>query len=253
MIGFLHVRSEMGLKSWLIGKFNQYRSNEYRSSKFRLHLSKKYLHGNGLEIGAAANPLRVFDGAHVLYIDRKTVDELRSNFPELENGLVDVDMIGEGEHLEMIRDNSMDFVIANHVLEHYEDPIMAIKTAVRVLRPGGVLFLAVPDKRYTFDQDRSITSLEHLIRDHSFGPMISREGHFRDAFDKTNYSLTNFEKFVAHKPVKRDYIHYHIWADKEIVELLSYMEKEMKLGISILEVVNAGFENIFIVKKIVRS
>jgi hypothetical protein len=49
-------------------------------SIFRLYLSKKYLRGNGLEIGAMANPQRVFDVAHVLYVDRKTVDELRRDY-----------------------------------------------------------------------------------------------------------------------------------------------------------------------------
>jgi predicted SAM-dependent methyltransferase len=245
------------MKAWLTAKFNP-----YRFYILKLYLSRKYLRGNGLEIGALTNPLRVFNGAHVSYVDRKTVNELRSDyefrsdFREFENRFVDVDIVGDGERLEMIRDNSIDFVIAQHVLEHYEDPIKAIKTAVRVLRPGGILFLTVPDKRYTFDQGRSVTSLEHLIRDHSVGPMVSREDHFRDAFNKTNYSLTNFEESVApwaEKEMETGSIHYHIWTDKEIVELLSHMEKEMELGISILKVVNAWCENVFIVKKVLRS
>lgn len=244
------------MKDWLIRKCNWYRFGIYKA-----YLSKKYLRGSGLEIGAMIDPLRVFNGAHVLYVDRKTVDELRSDyafrsdFPEIENRFVDVDIVADGERLEMIRDNSMDFVIAKHVLEHYEDPIMAIKTAFRVLRPGGVLFLAVPDKRYTFDQNRSVTSLEHLIRDHCVGPMVSREDHFRDAFDKSNYSLTNFEEFIApfmENGMEPGTFHYHIWTDKEIIELLSYMEKEMELGISILKVVT-GAENLFVVKKVLRS
>jgi SAM-dependent methyltransferase len=234
---------------------------QYRSNKCRLYLSRKYVFGNGLEIGAAATPLRVFNHARVLYVDRKTVEGLRSDFPKLANSLAYVDIVDDGEHLETIRGNSVDFVIANHVLEHYEDPIMAIRTAVRVLRPSGVLFLAVPDKRYMYDRDRDVTSLEHLIRDYCDGPMVSREDHFRDAFDKTYYSPTDFEECLAPykdkaykgKEMKPGIIHYHVWTDKEIVELLSYMEKEMGLGISILKVVNAGFENIFIVKKVLPS
>lgn len=72
-------------KSRLIGKFNQFRGSRFvpylsRKSRPRLYLSKKYLRGNGLEIGAMDHPLKVFNGAHVLYVDRKTVDELRSDF-----------------------------------------------------------------------------------------------------------------------------------------------------------------------------
>jgi predicted SAM-dependent methyltransferase len=206
----------------------------------RLYLSKKYIRGSGLEIGALHNPLRLFNGAKVLYVDRKTVDELRSEFPELKHySLVDVDIIDDGERLNTIWDSSVDFVIANHFLEHCEDPIMTLETFIRVLRPGGILFLAVPDKRHTFDKDRSFTNLEHLIADHRFGPMISREDHFKE-----------FEECVAHGSVKRDCsIHYHVWTKKEIAELLSYLECEKGLGISTKEVAKTWFDNIFVVKK----
>jgi predicted SAM-dependent methyltransferase len=216
------------------------RFNYYRSKMCRLYLSKKYLYGNGLEIGALHQPLRLFNGAHALYVDRKNTYDLRDDYPELsDQSLVDVDIIDDGERLNTIQDDSVDFVIANHFLEHSEDPIMTIKTFFRVLRRGGVLFLAVPDKRHTFDKDRRLTTLEHVVRDHRVGPLVSREDHFRE-----------FEEFVAHKPVKRDYsIHYHVWTDKEIAELLSYMEIEIGLRISTIATVRAGFEDIFVAKK----
>jgi hypothetical protein len=113
-----------------------------------------------------------------------------------------------------------------------------------------VLFLSVPDKRYTFDKYRSVTSLEHLIRDHCDGPKVSREDHFRDYFDKRNYDLPDFEEFIADTPAKSGYVHCHIWTGKEIVDLLSCIEEEWRLGFSILKVVNTRFENIFIVKKL---
>jgi SAM-dependent methyltransferase len=206
----------------------------------RLYLSKKYIRGSGLEIGALHNPLRLFNGANVLYVDRKTVDELRSDYPKLKHySLVDVDIIDDGERLNTLWDSSVDFVIANHFLEHCEDPIMTLETFIRVLRPGGILFLAVPDKRHTFDKDRSLTNLEHLIADHRFGPMISRENHFKE-----------YEECVAREPVKRDCsIHYHVWTKKEIAELLSYLECENGLGISTKEVAKTWFDNIFVVKK----
>ena len=212
----------------------------YRSTTAKRFLSRKYLHGNGLEIGALHNPLGVYSGAHVLYVDRKPVDELRRAYPELESySIVNVDILDDGEHLNTIGDSSVDFVIANHFLEHCEDPITTIETFIRVLRPGGVLFLTVPDKRHTFDKDRCVTSLEHLIADYG-RPIISREHHFKE-----------FEEYVQHEPAKRDYsIHYHVWTDKELVELLAYMERDKGLRISTIKVVRASFENIFLVRKL---
>lgn len=216
------------------------RFNYYRTSILRLYLSKKNIHGNGLEIGALNRPLRVFNGAHVLYVDRKNLIDLRNLFSELKDSLVGVDIVDDGEHLNTIPDNSADFIIANHFLEHCEDPIMTIKTFFRVLRRDGVLFLTVPDKRHTFDKDRNLTSLEHLIRDHLDGPIVSREGHFKD-----------YEEHVTHKPMLRDAkIHFHVWTGNEVRELLAYMERDVGLRISTVKSVNAGVENIFLVKKL---
>jgi len=37
-------------------------------------------------IGALHQPLRVFNGAHVFYVDCKTVDDSHSSYPELKIG-----------------------------------------------------------------------------------------------------------------------------------------------------------------------
>jgi predicted SAM-dependent methyltransferase len=56
-------------------------------------------------------------------------------------------------------DNSYDFIICNHVLEHIPDDTTAMKELFRVLAPGGTAILQVPyDKnRETTFQDDSIT------------------------------------------------------------------------------------------------
>jgi SAM-dependent methyltransferase len=56
-------------------------------------------------------------------------------------------------------DNSYDFIICNHVLEHIPDDTKAMKELYRVLAPGGTAILQVPyDKnRETTFEDNSIT------------------------------------------------------------------------------------------------
>ena len=62
-----------------------------------------------------------------------------------------MDVIDNGETLQTLPDARQDFVVANHFLEHCQDPIGTIVNHFRVLKPGGVLFMAVPDKRWSFD------------------------------------------------------------------------------------------------------
>ena len=111
-----------------------------------------------------------------------SVEDLRAHYPELdEYELVTPDFIDDGEALTSVPSGSMDFVIVNHLIEHCQDPIGALLSHARVLREGGVLYLAAPDRRRTdFDRDREETSLEHLLRDHEQGPEGSRSKHYEE-------------------------------------------------------------------------
>jgi hypothetical protein len=57
---------------------------------------------------------------------------------------------------------SQPFVVANHFLEHCENPFQTILNFSRVLRDGGILYMAVPDKRFTFDVERPVTDYQLL-------------------------------------------------------------------------------------------
>src|SRR5207244_3598621 len=121
------------------------------------------------EIGALDFPLRLPRGARVRYVDHLDEAGLREAHAQtLRAGrpLVVPDIVDDGERLASFADCSLDFVVANHMLEHVEDPIGTLETQLRVLRPRGVLYLAVPDARTSFDACRPLTTVEHLLRDH---------------------------------------------------------------------------------------
>jgi SAM-dependent methyltransferase len=147
----------------------------------------RLLRGRGIEIGALHRRLEVPRGASVTYVDRLSVEELRRIYPELgEEDLTQVDVIGSAEDLSAFPDRSLDFVIANHLVEHLEDPIKAFKEFHRVLKPRGLVFMCVPDARVTFDRDRPLTTTEHLLAEHRGGPAAvaaNRRGHFEEWVD----------------------------------------------------------------------
>lgn len=44
-----------------------------------------------------------------------------------------------------IEDNSCDFILFSHVIEHLYSPILALNECFRILKPGGILLLWVPN------------------------------------------------------------------------------------------------------------
>jgi len=79
-----------------------------------------------------------------------------------------VDIVAPGDELPL-EDNSVDFVISSHVIEHFPDPIKALREWYRVVKPGGYLYIIAPHKERTFDKERSRSTLAELIERHETG------------------------------------------------------------------------------------
>jgi ubiquinone/menaquinone biosynthesis C-methylase UbiE len=62
-------------------------------------------------------------------------------------------------------DNSYDFILSSHMLEHTANPLRALRAWNRVLKNNGALILLVPDKQWTFDHKRPTTTMAHLVQD----------------------------------------------------------------------------------------
>lgn len=210
--------------------------------------------GSGIEIGALHNPLRVPRSVDVRYVDRMTVPELRQQYPELaRERLVDVDVIDDGERLESIADGSQDFVVANHFLEHSQDPVGALANMFRVLRERGILYLAVPDKRFTFDSKRAPTPLEHVLADHRDGPEDSRRSHYEEWARLVDDVPENEVDAHVESLLARDYsIHFHVWTQADMLELLVALRRELGIAFDLEVAVRNGKENVFVLRKLER-
>lgn len=217
----------------------------------RHYLSCKYLKGRGLEVGALHMPLYVSAAASVKYVDRLSLADLRTQYPELRKlELVHPDIVDDAETLVKIGAESQDFLIANHLLEHCENPIGAIKTFLRVVRENGIIYMAVPDKRFTFDCERAVTTLEHLIKDNVNGSACSREAHLNEWHQLVDKQFSQDAERDLAQLKRPDYsLHFHVWTPFEIFELLVYLRKDMSFGFEILEFVQSDGEAIYILKK----
>jgi SAM-dependent methyltransferase len=191
--------------------------------------ARHYLFGEGLEIGPLHQPLTTPPHAKARYVDRMSVADLRRHYPELAGwNLTEVDIVDDGEKLATIAEESQDFIVANHFLEHTEDPIGTIETHLGKLRPGGVLFYAVPDKRFTFDLHRPVTPVEHMVADHEGGPERSRAEHYEEwvrfvepPSDEEREASDDPETAKARALDEADYsIHMHVWTQAEFLALI---------------------------------
>lgn len=218
----------------------------------RRELSSKYLAGQGIEIGALHHPLEVNEKISVRYVDRLNSEELRLHYPELkEFSLVPVDVIDDGEKLSRIEDESLDFIIANHMLEHCEDPLGTVRNHLRKIRSGGILYYAIPDQRYGFDLNRPLTSFMHLVQDDRQGPASSRQDHFHEwarLVGKKTSPRDAYEE--AKRLMELDYsIHFHVWNATTFHEFLLKAQTYLKRTFSVAHFEQNDTEIITVLKK----
>ena len=207
-----------------------------------------HLRGHGIEIGALHLPLEVPPTAQVTYVDRMPVADLRRQYVELKDEeLTPVDVLGSAENLSAFPDGSLDFVIANHLIEHLEDPIRGLAEFHRVLRRGGLLFLCVPDARVTFDRHRELTPTDHLLAEHRDPALVSanRRAHYEDwvanVLGKAEEGFGRplrpgeLEEQVGHL-LRMDYsIHIHCWNAATFRSFFRAACREAGLGFAILD------------------
>jgi SAM-dependent methyltransferase len=119
----------------------------------------------GIEVGGSAhNPFHIAGCLNVDYTDQATV--FTAEQVRIYGEAARVDVVSQGDDLPF-PDMSLDYVLSSHVLEHFYDPVGAIREWLRVVRPGGYVFMVVPHRDRTFDRDRSLTSVEELLGRHS--------------------------------------------------------------------------------------
>jgi SAM-dependent methyltransferase len=209
-----------------------------------------YIRGDGVEYGALNWVQRVGKGVRVRYADIAQVDKLEKNYPQHAGRIAVPQIVCSLESLDPFGSESLDFFIANHVLEHVEDPIQAFKSIYRVLKPGAIFFLTLPDKRYTFDIDREITPWEHLVRDHEQGPEWSRRDHYADAaINIFKIPKAELEQWVEQKMSERADIHFHVWDQAAMIEMLNSLRREYCIRFDIEALSKTGLETIFVLRK----
>jgi SAM-dependent methyltransferase len=148
-----------------------------QAKSFRIH--KDWFNGkSGIEIGGPS-PVFSKGGIFPVYPVVETLDNCNFNSTTVWQCTVQqgktyqfdpLKPVGEQHIVDATAMNKLssdayDFVLSSHMLEHTANPILALFEWKRLLRNDGVLVLILPNKRYTFDHRRPVTTMEHLLAD----------------------------------------------------------------------------------------
>ncbi len=137
--------------------------------------------GRGLEIGPLHRVLVPRDQADVRYLDVQDRAGLVKWYEEMDPDVVIEDIVEvdyfliqpDGRTLTMAEAASegapFDWVVASHVIEHIPDLIGWLAELAELVADHGRVVLAVPDRRFTFDAYRPLTTVGQMIQAHLDG------------------------------------------------------------------------------------
>jgi ubiquinone/menaquinone biosynthesis C-methylase UbiE len=173
-------------------------------------------------------------------------DILYERYQELPgSNLVNVDRLDDGETLSTFGSESQDFIIANHFFDHCQDLTQTIKNFLRVLHPGGLIYMSIPDMR------RPRTPLSHVVADHASGAEINREQHFHERFAEPHFGRSyagesieaRFRKLIA----QENSVDFHTNHFHALIKRCAEVEA---LPVSVMFVGELDEEIIFIIRKL---
>ena len=202
--------------------------------------------GHGLELGPGHSPYPLtYPGASARYVDRWEPDQNRSLFPELGDGATFpkphlVANLDE-DRLSMVDDNSQDFIIASHVLEHVADPVGLLADMHRALKPGGALLILLPDRRRTFDDGRAGTTVDHVVAEYHRGVTRVDDAHIEEFLRATGEDVDAVapgDRSALFELHRQRSIHVHCWTEDEWSELLEICIGELRQSWELVEVLN---------------
>ncbi len=181
-----------------------------------------WIHGIVIEIGAHNIPI---EGIRSIYVDR---------FFEFAGSKCIVDTVSDAS-IFPFRENSLDYIASSHLFEHLPNPILALLEWYNALKLGGIIYMVVPDRRFTFDHLRERTSLSHLIHDFENNTTGCDPTHIEDFIDNVDWlrmiphikphDIPKFrrERKLAYqnsvKTGREINIHFHVFEKEDVIKL----------------------------------
>jgi len=146
------------------------------------------------------------------------------------------DYFTDATNLYFSQDGEFDFVCSSHVLEHIANPIKAIKEWMRVVKKGGVIYCAVPDKRFTFDHKRKRTTMQHLVSDYQSNIGPHDITHLQDIIFNVDLEMSDMTQkrmfnwlldYAAVDSAAKSEPHHHVYTKEDLIQLFKLVGLEI--------------------------
>lgn len=136
--------------------------------------------------------------------------------------------IAEATDINKIKNNSYDFVLSCHSLEHVANPVKALLEWRRLLKKKGILVVVLPKKEVTFDHKRNYTSFEHIKRDYENGVDENDNTHFEEIINLHDIGkdpgVSSLEELNTRtlENYKNRCVHHHVFSLPLVKQLLEF-------------------------------
>lgn len=234
------IKGLYGIKRFILKKYFVEKPKPIKD----FNVYKKYFKAkNGIEIGGLS---QIFNNEIPIYPIVKNVDGCNFssqtvwegqvkegnnyNFFESKKGY---QYICEASDLKKIPSENYDFIISSHCLEHCANTLKTVKEWLRVVKKGGILLFVLPDKRYTFDHNRSVTKFSHLLEDYIEEVNENDLTHLSEILKLHDLSMDaaagNIEQFEERSMVNYNNrcLHHHVFDLELLKQIFEYNNIEI--------------------------
>jgi SAM-dependent methyltransferase len=213
-------------------------------------LSLEFASGSGIELAPLASAWPRHDRMNVKYVERYSHAELMKQYPDInEEHLAPIDFFEDARTLPSFKANSQDFVLHSHLLEHSDNPLRSFERWLEVLKVGGVMLGAVPNKDYTFDVDRPLTLFRDLEAAY-MGSSLFKVGALYSFFKHVDkMDDQKISENIARAMDSDSHVHFPVWDFQTFANFLERAEEVIKFKYDVKSFEKSGGEMLFCLRR----
>ena len=222
----------------------------------------------GLEMSPGAAPVILKDEFSVSYVDKF---DHKDSIGYFGRSAVQIDLLLGDKFIDEVLPNAgFHYLVSSHVIEHIPDFIQFFKSAANVLKPNGKIVMYVPDKRYTFDVLRPISSIEDIERAHAASLRSPSMEMARAAYSYSDFNAQmaelwagkyhptpthgkdEIERILATVDLSKADLHCFTFTPQSFKRLISHTQESYLPNLKVIEIVDTAHgANEFLVELVI--